>query len=222
MYLEKNPRTRQLAIKLLRLEDKLGGKPFPGMARVKEISNYACGPATLVMLLSFVGVKASQTGITRSIRATQKIKRYGIDINDLAKAVRIAGKKKVSFWRKQKANVSDLKLVIEKYKFPAGVEWQGEFYENTDEDNGHYCVVTKVDKKAGTLRLADPYFNSYFHYGNIDRKFKIPEFVKKWWDTNEVRVAGTSKMRTMKDVRVMFVVTPKGVSWPKKLGMVRV
>lgn len=221
MELEKNPKTRRLAIKLLQLEDKISGKPFSGMARVKEISNYACGPATLVMMLSFVGVKTSQTGIIRSIRATQKIKKYGITISDFAKAVKIKGRKKISFWRKQRASINDLQLAIEKYKFPAGVEWQGEFYENTDEDNGHYCVVTKVDKKVGTLRMADPYFNSYFHYNNIDRKFDIPEFMKKWWDTNEIKVTGTSKMRTVKDIRVMFVITPKGESWPKRLGMTR-
>lgn len=221
MRLEKNPKTRHIVRHLLRLEDKIKGKPFPGMARVKEISNYACGPATLVMLLSFVGVKTSQTGITRSIRAVNKIKLYGITVKDLAKATRIAGKQKLSFWRKQFAGINDIALAIDKYKSPVGVEWQGEFYENDDEDEGHYCVVTKVDKKASYLRIADPYFNSYFDYKDLDRKFEIPEFKKKWWDINEIKVSGSSKLRKIKDTRLMFVITPKGISWPKKLGMVK-
>jgi hypothetical protein len=222
MVLEKNPKTRPIAKKLLRLEDRVGGKPFATMKRVKEISNYSCGPATLEMLLSFVGVKAVQTRLIKSIRAQNKVKLYGLGINDMAKAVSIAGKKKLTFWKKQKAGISEIYLIIEKYKYPVGVEWQGDFYENEDEDKGHYGVVTKIDRKAGFLRIADPYFNSSFHYEDLDRKYEISAFVKKWWDVNEIKISGTSRTRSVKDTRMMFVVTPRGESWPKKLGMVKV
>jgi hypothetical protein len=222
MVLEKNPKTRPIAKKLLRLEDRVGGKPFVAMKRVKEISNYSCGPATLEMLLSFVGVKAVQTRLIKSIRAQNKVKLYGLDINDMAKAVSITGKKKFTFWKKQKASINDIYLIIEKNKYPVGVEWQGDFFENEDEDKGHYGVVTKIDKKAGFLRIADPYFNSSFHYGDLDRKYDISAFVKKWWDVNEVKISGTSRTRSVKDTRMMFVITPKGESWPRKLGMVKV
>ena len=222
MVLEKNPKTRPIAKHLLHLEDKVKGRPFPNMARVKELTNYNCGPATLEMLLSFVGVKATQTSLIKSIHAQKKIKKFGINVADLSKAVNIAGKKKLSFWKKAKASVNDINLAIHKYSCPVGVEWLGEFYENEDEDPGHYSVITKVDKKADSLRMADPYFNSFFHYENLDRKLTIPEFVKKWWDVNEVKVSGTSKRRKIKDTRVMFVITKKGESWPKKLGMKKV
>lgn len=221
MVLEKNPRTRPIAKHLLHLEDKVKGKPFASMTRVKELTNYNCGPATLEMLLSFVGVKTSQTSLIRSIRAQNKIKLFGIDVSDLGKAVRIAGKKKLSFWKKSHAAVNDISLAVHKYKYPVGVEWLGEFYENEDEDPGHYSVVTKIDKKAGYLRIADPYFNSFFHYENLDRKLEISDFVKKWWDVNEIKVSGQTKRRKVKDTRVMFVITPKGESWPKKLGMTK-
>ena len=221
MVLEKNPKTRHIVRHLLKLEDQIKGKPFPDMTRVKEISNYACGPATLEMLLSFVKVKVTQLGLIRSAHAQKKIKLYGLNMNDMARAVRFSGKKKFNLWKKQRASVSDISLAIDKYKFPVGVEWQGEFYEDEEEDKGHYCVVTKVDKKAGFLRIADPYFNSFFHYKDTDRKFETSKFVKKWWDINEIKVSGTSKLRKIKDTRMMFVITPKDVSWPKKLGMVK-
>lgn len=219
MELEKNPKTRPVAKRLLRLVDRIRGKAFPLMARVKEISNYSCGPATLEMLLSFAGIRVSQRKMIRSIRAEKRIKLYGIDLRDMAKLVRMVGKKKLAFWRKQRAKVSDLNLAINKHAWPVGVEWQGDFYENEDEDRGHYTVVTSIDKKSGNLRMSDPYFNNYFRYGDLDRRYKVSEFVKKWWDTNEIKISGTSKRRTVKDIRVMFVITPKGENWPKKLGM---
>ena len=221
MNLEKNPTTRRLFKQALVLEDKLLGRSVPSMKRTAQISVYACGPATLEMLFSFVGVKVSQTSLIRSIRAQNKIKLYGIDVHDMAKSAKIAGKGAFNFWRKQYAKISDLDQIVNKYKFPVGVEWQGVFYENEDEDSGHYGVVTKVDKKSGFLRIADPYFNGFFHYNGVDRKFGIKEFVKKWWDDNEVKYRTSSKTRIIKDTRVMFVIAPKGETWPKKLGMVK-
>jgi hypothetical protein len=226
MVLEKNPKTRPILMRMLQAEDRLKGKPFPSMTRTRQISIYACGPATLEMLFSFVGLKVSQTALIRSIRAGNKIKEYGIDVNDMAKAAGIKAKKKYSFWRKQNSKIGDLDKVVNKYHHPAGVEWQGVFYENEDEDSGHYGVITKVDKqslplrgkKSGYLRIADPYFNGYFHFHGTDRKFNIPEFKKKWWDVNEVKVVG-GRTRRIKDIRMMFAITLKGETWPKKLGM---
>ncbi len=221
MVLEKNPKTRPIAKKLLRIEDKIKGKPFASMTRVREISNYSCGPATLEMILSYVGCRVSQKRIISSIHAEKRIKIYGINIKDMAKATRILGKKNLVFWKKERASINNISSVIDKFNYPVGVEWQGDFYENQDEDLGHYGVVTRVNKDSGYLRIADPYFNSFFHYHDLDRKYKISEFVKIWWDFNEVRVAGRSKRHKFKDIRMMFVVTPKGESWPKKLGMVK-
>lgn len=221
MQLEKNPKTRHILKRMLEVEDKIMGKSFPSMARSHQISVYACGPATLEMLFSFVGAKVSQTSMVHSIRAHNKIKMYGIDVNDMARAVNIKGKKAYSFWKKEYSKISDLDQIVNKYKHPVGVEWQGVFYENEDEDSGHYGVITKVDKKSGFLRIADPYFNAYFDFEGVDRKFKISEFKKKWWDENEIKIAGKTKTRMIKDTRMMFVITPKGETWPKRLDMVK-
>jgi ABC-type bacteriocin/lantibiotic exporter with double-glycine peptidase domain len=219
MVLEKNPKTRPILKRMLQAEDSIHGKPFVSMERTRQISVYACGPATLEMLFSFVGQKVSQTSLIRSIRAGNKIKKYGINVNDMAKAAGIKAKNKFSFWKKQYATIGDLDKVVNKYHYPVGVEWQGVFYENEDEDSGHYGVITKIEKKLGFLRIADPYFNGYFHFHGTDRKFKIAEFKKKWWDVNEVKISGSTKTKQIKDVRMMFLITPKDELWPKKLGM---
>jgi len=217
MVLEKNPKTRLIVRRLLKLEDKISGLPFPKMARVKQVDIYSCAPAVLASLYSNLGVKVSQRGMVASIRAKNKIKKYGLNVKDLARASKIIGKGAFTFWRKSEAKVSDLDAIVNKYKCPVGVEWQGIFYEFEDEDSGHYAVITKVDKKTGFLRISDP-----FHaFAGVDRKFKIRDFEKRWWDTNEVRVSGTSKIRSIKDIRVMFAITKKGESWPKELGMVK-
>lgn len=211
MVLEKNPKTRLIVKRLLELEDKITGLSFPQMRRLKQIDIYSCGPAVLATLYSNLGVRVSQKGMITSLRVQNKIKKYGLTVKDLARASRIVGKSAFVFWKKSKAKISDLDMVINKYKFPVGVEWQGVFYEFEDEDSGHYAVITKLDKKTGFLRLSDP----FYAFAGVDRKFKIRNFEKRWWDENDING------KVFKDKRVMFVVTPKGTSWPKKLGMGR-
>jgi hypothetical protein len=211
MVLEKNPKTRPVYKKLLELEDKVSGLPFPKMIRPKQITSSHCGPAVLTSLYSNFGVKASQKGIVASLRLQKKIMKYGLNIKELGKASRIIGKGAFVFWKKSGARISDLELAVNKYKNPVAVEWQGIFYEESDEDNGHYSIVTKIDKKAGIMRICD----SYPLFAGVDRKFKTHDFEKRWWDVNIV------KGRTLRDNKVMFLVAPKGESWPKKLGMVK-
>lgn len=199
------------------MEDKLKGVAFPKMKRIKQSTIDYCGPAVLVSLYSFVGVKTSQRRIVASLRAQKKIKDYGMTVKELAKASRIIGKKRFVFWRKSNSKVSDLDTIVNKYKWPVGVEWWGIFHEYEDEDSGHYGIITKIDKKAGYLRISDP----FGEFAGVDRKLKIKEFVKRWWDENEIKVAGTSRKRTVVDNRVMFVIVPKGESWPKKVGMTK-
>jgi predicted double-glycine peptidase len=218
MVLEKNPKIRLIVRRLLALEDRVAGLPFPEMARVKQITSSHCGPAVLTALYSNLGVKTSQKGIVASLRAQNKIKKFGLSVKDLVRASRIVGKGAFSFWKKSNGKISDLDLIVNKYKYPVAVEWQGVFYEEEDEDNGHYSIVTKVDKKVGTLRISDP----YSHFAGVDRKFKIKDFEKRWWDENEISVSGTSRKRLIVDNKVMFTIVPKGQSWPKKLGMTKV
>ena len=212
MELEKNSKTRKLLQNLLKLEDKVVGRPFPSMKRVRQISSYHCGPAVISELFSYLGKDISQTAVVRSLRATNKIKSVGLNIHDLARATNALGRQEVIFWRKHKTTVNDLSLAVNKFKYPVGVEWQGVFYEDEDEDNGHYAVITKLDKEANYLRMCDTYAN----FSGVDRRFRINDFAKRWWDVNRI------KGRNIIDKKTMFVITPRDETWPKKLGMVKI
>jgi hypothetical protein len=211
MVLEKNPKTRRLAKRLLQLEDKIVGKPFPKMKRAKQVTSSHCGPAVVEALFSFLGVKVSQASIVKSIRADKKIKKIGLNVDDLALSVKKLGKGKFTFWKKAGSTITNLSVLVNKYQYPVGVEWQGVFYEYADGDNGHYCVVTRVNKEGGYLRLADPFYK----FVGVDRKFTLKDFEKRWWDVNVIG------KKTVKDKKMMFIITPKGTTWPRKLGMKR-
>lgn len=215
MILEKNPKTRPIYRKLLELGDNIMGRAFPQMERASQVNVSSCGPAVICTLFSNLGVEANQRKIVSSLRVKEKIKKYGLNVNEMAKAAKNIGKKEFTFWKKNNAKLSDLKQAINKYKSPVGVEWQGVFYEFEDEDNGHYSVVTRFDKKAGYLRIADP----FKEFQGVDRRFNIKFFEKRWWDENDISVSGTSKKKRVHDNHVMFVITPKNATWPKKLGM---
>jgi len=209
MELEKNPKTRKLYKRLLALEDKVGARPFPEMRRVKQISPSHCGPAVLEALFSHLGHKISQTAVVRTLRAQNKIKKTGLSVKDLAKAANALSKGKYVFWRKSHSTMSQVAKVINEYKYPVGVEWQGVFYEFEDEDSGHYAIITGIDREKGILRIADP----FPEFAGIDRKFEIKFLLKRWWDVNII------KGRKIRDEKMMFVITPKSETWPKKLGM---
>lgn len=217
MEINANSAYRKIIRNLLALEDRVAGIAFSNMARIKQIDLYSCGPAVIAMLYSFLGVRVSQRGLIASLRAQKKIKNFGLNTKDLARAVRIIGKGSFVFWKKANAKVSDLISATEKYQHPVGVEWQGVFYEDADEDDGHYAIVTRINKEKGFMRIADPFYT----FAGVDRRFKIKDFVRRWWDQNEITVIGTSKKRRVVDKRVMFVITKKGEKWPKKLGMIK-
>lgn len=217
MEINKNKAYRKIVRNLLAFQDRISGVALPKMARIRQIDVSSCGPATIAMLYSFLGVKVSQRGLVASLRAKTKIKKYGLNMKDMARATRIVGKGGFTFWKKANGKISDLATITQKYKYPVGVEWQGVFYEYSDGDDGHYAVITNVNKDKDYLRIADP----FAMFAGVDRRFKISDFQKRWWDSNEISVSGTSKKRMITDKRIMFVITPKSENWPKKLGMVK-
>ena len=192
----------------MRLEEAILGKSFPNLKRVKQITSSHCGPATFVSLFSFLGIRTSQARIVRLLRAGNKIKDSGLTVKDLARAVRVIGKSEFKFWKKQNATIGDLAKIVNKFKFPVGVEWQGVFYEDEEGDNVHYCVITQVNRTKGYLKLADP----YKRFAGLDRKFRISDFEKRWWDENGL----------IYDRKLMFLITSKKETFPRSLGMVRV
>ena len=210
MEIVNNPIIRKFFRLISSLEIRLKGQAFPGMKRVRQITLSHCGPAVLASLFSFVGVSVPQRKVTYSTRTSQRIHTYGLSTIELARAAKIFGQKgKFIFWMKKEATIQDLNKIVNKYKFPVGVEWQGVFYENEDEDNGHYSIVTEINPAKGYIKLADPFHK----FAGVDRVFKLKDFTDRWWDTNMV---GRTEVF---DRKVMFVIVKKGETWPKKLGM---
>lgn len=152
--------------------------------------------------------------ITQAAGVTEKVADYGMIYPEMALAVqRLAPD--FTFWYKKNASLNDLVKLVKVYEVPVGVEWQGVFEEDEDDDNGHYSVVTEADVKNNLMRIADP----YGRYAGKDRSFTLSFFMERWWDTNDITDPLTGMVRKVEDYRVSFVVVPEESDFPAELGM---
>ena len=194
-------------------------KYFPGLKRVRQKTDSYCGPAVIEMLASFIGVYVNQNKLVKICGFEKKIKKLGINIRDLAKAVKIMVPEG-TFWFKENATAKNLDELVNTYKIPVGIEWQGVFRDSTDKnfpDDGHYSIVTYVNRGENKILISDPFRG----FAKVDREFKLDFFKRRWWDTNEVRDPKTKKEMVVKDHHMMFIITPKEVTFPEELGMKR-
>lgn len=186
------------------------------LKRVSQISDSHCGPAVLQMLLNNLGIEVSQEDITRAAGAEKTINKNGTRIDQLAKAVeKIASQAK--FLYKDNGSLDNIRTLLQNYGLPVGVEWQGIFEEEDDEDGdyGHYSVVTNIDSSRQALVIVDPYKDYAFQ----DRIVSIRKFINRWWDENEILNPLTKIKKTIRDNRILFVVTYKDNLLPHELGM---
>lgn len=186
------------------------------MKRVCQKSTSHCGPAVLEMLCSYLGVYIDQDLFVEAMGLGHKLEDYGMTVTEMGQAVNKLAPQ-LTFWSKQKATLSELSDLIRNYGFPVGVEWQGVFYEDTDEDNGHYSVVTHIDTVNNIITLSDP----FKRFAGVDRQFHILEFQNRWWDENEIYNPQEGTRNFTREEQMMFVVTPKDSIFPESLGMVR-
>jgi len=191
-------------------------KRFDRLRWIEQISENHCGPAVIQMLLENIGVNATQEEITEAAGATQTIATHGTRVDQLAKAVQQLSPD-ARLWYKEKGTPGDLEYVLENYKFPVGVEWQGLFgdVDEDDDDYGHYSIVAHIDKVKDELIVVDPYKD----FVDQNRILNISLFLKRWWDYNEVQDPQTGQKVFKKDEQLFFVVTPRSVSFPTELGM---
>lgn len=191
--------------------------PFPGLHRVRQITNVHCGPAVVKMMLSFVGVRVMQKEVMAAAGITEaKLRNYGMVYTEMAKAVNNLAPS-CNFWYKSDSSLGELSQVINVFRYPVGVEWQGIFLpEHKDEDDGHYGVITRVDTVGNLISLVDP-----FYYDGEDRRMGVVEFERRWWDVNMVHDMVTGRFQEVYDRRLMFVVTHAGETFPEELGMSR-
>src|SRR5574340_1799162 len=107
-------------------------KPYFRIQRSVQISESHCGPAVIQMLLSNLGILVTQEAVAEAGGATSLIEMHGMRNDQLAQAVKTLAPG-AQFWYKEKSQVKDLEALINDYKYPVGVEWQGIFVEEGEE-----------------------------------------------------------------------------------------
>lgn len=187
---------------------------FPRMKRVKQITESHCGPAVLEMLCNNLGLSIDQDEFVQIIGIEHKLKEYGMLISEMSRAVAKLDLG-VKFWYKENSNLNDIKVLLNEYKLPVGVEWQGIFYQYADDDDGHYSVVTHIDSVNNIIMIADPYDG----FAGSDRQFHIREFQDRWWDENEIYDPITGKRSAVLEERMIYIITPEDAKYPEELGM---
>jgi ABC-type bacteriocin/lantibiotic exporter with double-glycine peptidase domain len=191
-------------------------KKFSRLRRIEQITENHCGPAVIQMLLENIGIQATQQEITDAAGATHTIETHGTRVDQLAKAVQqLAPIAKL--WFKEKAAEADLEYVLDICKYPVGVEWQGLFddEDDDDEDYGHYSIIANIDRAKDELIVVDPYKD----FVDQNRIIKISTFLNRWWDFNEVKDPDTGEKVFKKDEQLFFVVAPLSVTFPAELDM---
>lgn len=187
--------------------------------KVIQISQSHCGPAVVQMLLSRLGADISQARITSACGAEKTIKIHGTRIDQLAEAVAKLAPE-TAFYYKEDATLTDIKTIIEEYNYPVGVEWQGIFLieeEDDDEDAGHYSVIHKIDGTKKEVIMADPAKD----YKGNDHVLPTDIFLERWWDTNEITDPKTGKKHLKEDKHLLFIIVPRAETFPEKLGLTK-
>lgn len=192
-------------------------KRYFNIKRSTQITDSHCGPAVIQMLLSNVGIEVSQEAVTRAAGALTTVEKQGTRVDQLAQAVRRIAPQ-MQFWYKDTASIDDLRVVLRKFEFPVGVEWQGIFGQRESgrlDTDGHYSLVTHIDETRRYVTMVDPYEDFVLK----DRQVSIPRFVRLWWDTNTYSNRVTKQTKVVKDSRLFFVITPKEIVFPEKMKM---
>jgi hypothetical protein len=113
--------------------------------------------------------------------------------------------------------IDDLDTIINTLRIPIGIEWQGSFGQYADDDNGHYSVVTAIDRKENSITLSDP----FYYFAGTDRVFPIDEFLSRWWDVNEITQTDKSVVNVIKDTQPLFLITKNDYRFPEEMQLNR-
>jgi hypothetical protein len=206
--------------------------------RFMQISESHCGPAVIQMLLSHLGIDVTQEEVAEAGGATNLIALNGMRVDQLARAVqRLAPQ--VIFYYKDHTSIDELARVVNDYRHPAGVEWQGVFEdeeeqqpdevksgpadqaglladsESEDSDYGHYSLVIRADRRRRQLIISDPY-KDYFSQARV---FGFEEFDQRWYDYNEIPDPISGKPVLVEDDHLIFVVVRRNVLFPRRMGL---
>jgi hypothetical protein len=191
-----------------------------GLIKFAQITENHCGPAVIQMLLQNLDFSTTQEEITIASGAEKTIIEEGTRIDQLAKAVKNLAPQ-FSLYYKFHSNLDDIKVLLDKFMLPVGVEWQGIFeskeeeQENSDKDYGHYSVITNIDEEKKALIIVDP----YKEFVDSDRIISINEFETRWWDENEITGNQSTNPEIIHDDRLLFVISSTNTIFPPELGL---
>lgn len=189
---------------------------FPRLPRIEQISPAHCGPAVLQMLVGYLGYSEHQDAFVDAVNIAAKLKTHGMTVSEMSRAIKKIVPE-LQFWFKPYSTISDLRSLTEVYNYPVGVEWQGIFFDDADDDNGHYSIVTHIDQQNNIIYIADP----YKRFIGSDRLIHLTEFNDRWWDENEIIDPFTGKIIYERDEDMSFIVTPSDEKFPQEIGMFR-
>jgi hypothetical protein len=193
----------------------LANQGFPTIKRIRQITDNHCGPAVVVMLASYIGIFVKQNDIVKAANVRESLDKRGMTVPEIGRGI-TSLRPECVFWSKSEATINDIDLLINKYNYPVGVEWQGAFGEYADEDNGHYSVVTSINIETNTIILSDP----FYYFAGTDRSFPIDEFVTRWWDVNEIS-STSGEIVFQKDIKTLFLVTTNIYEFPPELNLIK-
>lgn len=141
-----------------------------------------CGPASLKMVLDYYGLAVSEAEIAKAAGASEKT---GCSISGLVKAAKYFGFKATAM---KNGSFRDMRKLLNK-DIPVIVDW---FLE----DEGHYSVVTALDKK--TVTLMDPSLDEG------KRMMTRKDFYRLWFDFPGAAIKKPADLI----LRLMITVTP--------------
>lgn len=188
---------------------------FPNLKRIAQINSYYCGPATMQMLLSFHNVHVDQQQIVDSLGINNKISTHGMTIQEMGQFIKQYYPQH-QFWYKFDSTISELSQLVNQFNLPVGVEWQGVFdydsqEEADDDDPGHYSIITQISTANNQIMIADP----YEVYAGTDRNFSVLQFERRWWDINEIN------HQEVDDYHGLFLITTSDFSFPSPLQLLK-
>lgn len=194
------------------------------LQRIAQTTDSTCGPAVLQILLDFYHIVTTQSEIIRAAGVETTVEENGIGMHTLSTAVRQLAPKH-TLWYKEDSSIKDVHSLIEEYKIPVAVDWQGFFYDSLEEegkshalDHGHYSIISEINLEKDTITLIDPYPK----FISKDRMFPIGWFKSRWWDTAEEKDTTTGEKILYYTSRLLFIVVPENEIFPQTLGMGKV
>lgn len=128
---------------------------------IKQKKDYTCGPASLGMVLSFLGHIKSQTKLTRAMKTSK-----GKGTQNWS-MINYARKEGLFVYVNDESTLDELKYYLA-LGFPVIVN-----YIEPSEDETHFSVVLGYSRLTGSIIMNDPWNG---------KDFRLPEdeFLKRW------------------------------------------